>query len=375
MSGKALAAGSSIRAIPAASALPLTTLLDTYFSNDSKAVRSTDLRPTSIAILELSRPAAMSKPQRDSGRPNAALHVPVLPREVIKYLDLHPGQIVVDGTVGAGGHSQKILEHIGSEGTLIGLDRDPMMLDFARSVLTESNCILRHANYADLSHVLEELESDDDSVAVDQQRRFESVDRILVDLGLSSDQLADDSRGFGFQTSGPLDLRFDTSSGQPAWQLVEQSDEDELENLFREYGEERFSRKIAQHLVERRRSRPVRTAQDLVDAVAEALPTQFQRQSKKQPATRVFQALRIAVNEELTHLATALNEVFHDALSPGGRLVVITFHSLEDRLVKNAFRNAERWHNLTKKPVTATPTEVRLNPRSRTAKLRAAVKK
>ena len=303
----------------------------------------------------------MSEATRDSEDSVPSVHRPVLLREVIRFLDLREGQTVVDGTIGAGGHSHKILKHIGPKGTLIGLDRDPMMLRLAAKPVSASNCFLHQASYADLGEVLRE-------------RKIQSVERILLDLGIASDQLADDARGFSFQSEGPLDLRFDTSSGQPAWQLIEQLSESELAEILQDYGEERFAGRIAKQLVARRAVGPVRTAADLADAVRQSVPKNFQRQAKKHPATRVFQALRIAVNDELNHLQTALDGTLYDALSSGGRLVVISFHSLEDRVVKAAFRGAQRWQNLTPKPVTATAVEQRMNPRCRTAKLRGAVK-
>lgn len=299
---------------------------------------------------------------RDAGEPSSPLHKPVLLREVVEFLDLKPGQTVVDGTVGAGGHSRKILEHIGAEGTLIGLDRDPMMLSIAATVVRGPNCFLRQASYAHLPTVLEELQ-------------ISHVDRILLDLGLSSDQLADDRRGFRFEAEGPLDLRFDSSQGRPAWKLLEKLSEARLAEIFEKYGEERFSQIIARHLVSRRQKRPVRTAGDLVQAVAEAVPAKFQKSARKQPATRVFQALRIAVNQELEHLESALEDSLWGCLSTAGRAVIMTFHSLEDRLVKQAFRNKTRWQNLTPKPLQASPAEQRMNPRCRTAKLRAAIKR
>lgn len=297
-----------------------------------------------------------------SGSTDSSIHKPVLVREVIKWLDLQPGLVVVDGTVGAGGHSREILKYIGPEGTLIGLDRDPMMLKFASQTLSGSNCHLRQSSYADLPDVMREIGVD-------------HVDRILLDLGLSSDQLADEQRGFGFDSTGMLDLRFDTSQGEPAWKLIERSSEEDLAEIFKRYGEERFSDAIAAHLVERRKQHPIHTASDLVNAVEEAIPQKFLRTAKKHPATRIFQALRIAVNDELTHVETALNETTYRSLIPGGRAVVITFHSLEDRIVKTAFRNSDCWENLTPKPITATQTEQRMNPRCRSAKIRAAKRK
>ena len=299
---------------------------------------------------------------RNTGPHVSSVHKPVLPREVIRWLDLHPGQVVVDATVGAGGHSRKILKTIGPEGILIGLDRDPMMLKFASQTLTASNCHLRQSNYAALPEVLREL-------------GLEHADQILLDLGLSSDQLADDQRGFGFESQGPLDLRFDPTRGEPAWQLIERLREAELTEIFKKYGEERFSERIAGQIVERRKTSPVHTAADLIEAVREAIPRKYQKTAKKHPSTRIFQALRIAVNDELNHLEHALNDSLYRSLVSGGRAVVISFHSLEDRLVKRAFRNSERWESLTPKPVSATGTEQRMNPRCRTAKLRAARKK
>ncbi|MCH7688988.1 MAG: 16S rRNA (cytosine(1402)-N(4))-methyltransferase RsmH, partial [Planctomycetes bacterium] len=258
----------------------------------------------------------MSATSRNSGPSESSVHKPVLLREVIRFLDLQPGLTVVDGTVGAGGHSREILKTIGPEGILIGLDRDPMMLKFASQTLTASNCHLRQSSYAELPEILREL-------------GLEHADRVLLDLGLSSDQLADDQRGFGFESQGPLDLRFDPTSGEPAWQLIERVREAELAEIFKKYGEERFSERIARQIVERRKTSPVRTAADLIEAVREAIPRKYQKRAKKHPATRIFQALRIAVNDELSHLENALNDSISRSLVSGGCAVVISFHSLE----------------------------------------------
>jgi 16S rRNA (cytosine1402-N4)-methyltransferase len=263
-------------------------------------------------------------------------------REVLKYLELSPGLTIADGTVGAGGHSREILSRIGAEGLLIGLDRDQAMCERAGEVLKDSNCHLVQTSYSSLLEVIEGL-------------GVQQVDRVLLDLGLSSDQLAD-------------------KEGNPAWKLIDEADEAELTTIFAQYGEERFSKSIARTICELKVHRPVRTADDLVEAVRRAVPRNFQRNAKKHSATRVFQALRIAVNEELAHLSTALETVIPKALKSGGRAVIISFHSLEDRIVKDAFRNRERWQNLTRKPVVASGAEVRINPRSRTAKLRAATR-
>jgi 16S rRNA (cytosine1402-N4)-methyltransferase len=294
---------------------------------------------------------------------SAARHRPVLPREVIEHLALAPGLVVLDGTVGAAGHSVEIVKRIQPGGRLIGLDRDPMMLRHAEQKLTGTDATLRQGSYAEAAEILE-------------SENIDGVDRVLLDLGLSSDQLADEARGFGFDAAGPLDLRFDTSAGQPAWRLLEQIDADALASLLEDYGEERFSRRIAEEVVRRRTDRPVRTAVDLTEAVAAALPAAARndaRKHKKHPATRVFQALRIAVNRELDHLKEALEQTLPRVVRAGGRVVIISFHSLEDRLVKEAFRG-DAWQTLTPKPVTAAPAEVRINPRSRTARLRTATR-
>lgn len=302
----------------------------------------------------------MSDPMRTSGDRGSPVHRPVLVREVVQFLDLSQGLIVVDGTVGAGGHSRVLLEHLGPSGKLIGLDRDPMMLARASMVLDDPRCILKQASYDQLPEILDQL-------------GIERVDRVLLDLGLSSDQLADSSRGFSFQTSGPLDMRFDTSQGQPAADLLATLDESELADLLSRFGEEPASRSIAHAIVFRRANRPIRTAADLVETVNETLHPK-PRRSDTHPATRVFQALRIAVNRELEHLQTILTTILPQRLNASGRAVIITFHSLEDRLVKDAFRDQELWQNLTRKPVTARAAEQRMNPRCRTAKLRAAVR-
>lgn len=304
----------------------------------------------------------MSHRWQGSGEPEKSVHRPVLVREVVQWLDLQTGLVVVDGTVGAGGHSRHILEHIGPEGTLIGLDRDTAMLARARAHCDRPNCELRQASYAELPEVLSEL-------------GIEQVDRVLLDLGLSSDQLAEGERGFSFEAEGPLDLRFDTSQSRPAWQWLAELDEEQITETLQQLGEERFAQQIARALVDTRKSQPVRTARDLVEVVEAAVPGRFQRQSRKHPATRVFQAIRMAVNDELGHLQRILEGGLPQCIRPGGRAVIISFHSLEDRLVKRTFRDQQQWQNLTSKPIRATAAEQRLNPRSRSAKLRAALRK
>jgi 16S rRNA (cytosine1402-N4)-methyltransferase len=301
-----------------------------------------------------------------AGDPGASVHRPVLVREVVQFLDLGPGLTVIDGTVGGGGHSQLILEQLGPDGKLIGLDRDPAMLARASHRLADPRAILKHGNYAQLPQFL-------DSLGISR------VDRVLLDLGLSSDQLADPSRGFGIHSGSrseePLDMRFDPSDGPTASELLSTLGEGELADLFERLGEERASRAIARTIVAKRSELTNWAAADLVTAVGEALPRGAKRSYEIHPATRIFQALRIAVNHELEHLQQFLSGALPDRLKAGGRVVVISFHSLEDRFVKDAFRDQALWQNLTPKPVTARSAEQRMNPRSRTAKLRAAVRK
>ena len=291
-----------------------------------------------------------------------AVHTPVLLRDVLRVLELQPGLVVVDGTVGAGGHAKMIQSQIGDQGTLIGLDRDPMMLSLAAAVLPVSDrVILKQASYVELPEVLRAV-------------GLTNVDRVLLDLGLSSDQLADESRGFGFGAEGPLDLRFDTSRGRSARELLATATVDELELWLKEYGEEPESRRIARDLVARAATNPIKTGADLANAVAESLGVRRREPGEKHPATRVFQALRIAANQELEHVKRGLEESVFQSLKPGGLAAVISFHSLEDRIVKQEFRRADRWECLTAKPIVATHQEQRVNPRSRSAKLRVARK-
>lgn len=292
---------------------------------------------------------------------SSPIHIPVLLHEVIEHLDLKPGLTIVDGTVGAGGHSVRMAPRIVEGGRLVGLDRDPMMLAHATEKLKGLDVTLVHASYADLPEVLRSLE-------------ITHIDRLLVDLGLSSDQLADRDRGFGFDAGGPLDMRYDTRSGGSAAEFLRTSSAEEIARVFREWGEEPASAALAQSIVAQRKLNPIETAADLVAAV-ERVHKSRGTTSGSHPATRVFQALRIHVNRELEQLAHFLEAVLPAVLRPGGRAVVITFHSIEDRIVKQAFRDANVWESVTRKPMAATPTEIRLNPRSRSAKLRCVIRK
>jgi 16S rRNA (cytosine1402-N4)-methyltransferase len=291
--------------------------------------------------------------------PSEARHVAVLPNEVLAALDPASGQTVVDATVGGGGHARLLAERIGATGQLVGLDQDPAMLTLARPRLqtTGTPFTLVHANFDQLRQVLDEV-------------KVPTVDAVLADLGFCSDQVDAPERGLSFQREGPLDMRLDPSCGEPAAALVNRLTERELADLFWQFGEERFSRRIARKIVETRRSAPLATTTQLAELVRRCVP-----RSKRpgiDPATRVFQALRIAVNDELAALEQLL-KILPACLKPGGRAAIISFHSLEDRLVKRAFQDRQRWQVLTKKPVQATDEEIRNNPRARSAKLRAAV--
>jgi 16S rRNA (cytosine1402-N4)-methyltransferase len=286
----------------------------------------------------------------------APVHIPVLAQEVIDWLNPRPGQILVDGTLGGGGHTRLLAERLGDgSGFVLALDRDPAAIAAAERNLAGLPVKVAHANFCEVPSVLEELQID-------------RVDGVSLDLGLSSDQLADRQRGFSFDSDGPLDLRFDSEAGEPAWQLVQRLSERELADVIYQYGEERFSRRIARRIVEQRTERPIKTASDVANLVRRCIPRSA---DKIDPATRTFQALRIAVNQELESLDKALR-VIPDRLKPGGRLAIISFHSLEDRRVKEAFRTDSRLTALTKKPVRPSETEVHRNPRSRSAKLRVA---
>lgn len=289
------------------------------------------------------------------------VHVPVMPREVLHHLQLSPGLTVMDGTVGAGGHSQQILQRIGPAGRLIGFDRDPMMLEYAAEKLDQPNAHLFQSSYINAADYLADC-------------GLQQVDRVLLDLGLSSDQLADRERGFGFDTSAPLDMRFHARRGKTAAELLRTLSATELEEVFTQFGEEPFARQIAARIVERRRQTPIETTEELNDCVSSVVPAASSRGGKN-PATRVFQALRIAVNNELEHVQLAMDRVLPGILKPNGVAVILTFHSLEDRIVKTAFKGMETWQVLTKKPVESTPAEIRINPRTRSAKLRAARRK
>jgi 16S rRNA (cytosine1402-N4)-methyltransferase len=296
-------------------------------------------------------------------------HIPVLFQETLGLLDPAPGEVFLDGTTGAGGHAAEIARRIGPEGVLVCADEDPSMLAIAMGNLAPFPWVRAvRSDFSDLEGLREAAGG----------RRF---DGMLLDLGISSLQLDDPSRGFTFREEGPLDMRRDPGGGGPtAAEMLRDLREKELADLFYGFGEERFSRRIARVLVERRRREPVRTTTELAALVASAIPRKAWPRDIH-PATRVFQALRIAVNRELSSLEAFL-DAFPEHLSPGGRVAVISFHSLEDRLVKTAFRahaqgtqgRGPALRLLTRKPVVPTEQESRENPRARSAKLRAARK-
>jgi 16S rRNA (cytosine1402-N4)-methyltransferase len=288
-----------------------------------------------------------------------SVHVPVLPEQVLRWLNPRAGGVLVDGTLGGGGHARLLAGQVGPTGTVIALDRDPAAVAAAAERLAGLPVKAVHANFCDLPEVLGTL-------------GIAAVDGILLDLGLSSDQLADTQRGFSFTSDGPLDLRFDPTHGEPARRLVNRLSAEHLADLIYYYGEERYSRRVARAIVEQRRTKPIETAAELAELVRRCVPRS--KVERIDPATRTFQALRIAVNDELKSLEIALRRL-PDCLLPQGRLAIISFHSLEDRRVKEAFRDNGRLEVLTRKPVRAEEDEVALNPRARGAKLRVAEKK
>ena len=289
-------------------------------------------------------------------------HVPVLFQEAIDFLRVRAGGTYVDCTLGLGGHSEGILRQLGSEGRLIAFDRDAEALDLAKARLASVAAEL--GSQAPTVTLIGEAFS-----SIAQHVQAGTVDGLLADFGVSSLQFDEAHRGFSFQADGPIDMRMDTRSGVTAEQVVNEADERELADLIYEYGEERRSRRIARAIV---RGRPVTTTGQLARIVATAAPAM--NQDRIHPATRTFQALRIYVNRELDEIR-ALLEAAPKLLKPSGRLVVISFHSLEDRIAKDSLREGAHkgiWEILTKKPVTPDEEEIEMNPRSRGAKLRAA---
>jgi 16S rRNA (cytosine1402-N4)-methyltransferase len=311
-------------------------------------------------------------------------HVPVLLKEAIDFLAVRRGGTYLDATVGLGGHSFEIARRLGAPGHLIGFDKDPAALAVAQKNLASAvgEPVVGRQSLVVSEPIPERLTTNDQRpdwplitllhgsfADLANGQRLATIDGILADLGVSSLQLNDPARGFSFQADGPLDMRMNPMSGRTAEQVVNHIDERELADVIYEFGEERRSRRIARAIV---RSRPIQTTKQLVDVVSAA--ARSMKHERIHPATRTFQALRIFVNRELDDLK-ALLEAAPRVLKPGGRLVVISFHSLEDRIVKDAMRDGAKqglYRLLTKKPVTATEEEIDRNPRSRSAKMRAA---
>jgi 16S rRNA (cytosine1402-N4)-methyltransferase len=305
-------------------------------------------------------------------------HLPVMPVEVLGTLVPAPGRLQIDATVGGGGHTERILEAANPDGRVLGIDADAIAIDRVAVRLARygDRLVLRRANFRELA-------------AVAPAAGFGAVDGALFDLGLSSYQLADRDRGFGFRAGGPLDMRFDTTRGVPASELLATLDADELAALFRRYGEEPSAWKIAKAIVAARQAAPIATAEDLAQLIERVSPPNPRQRRRTHPATRVFQALRIAVNEELDALSEGLAAAV-DLLRPGGRLVVLSYHSLEDRIVKRFFASERRGcvcppeapvcvcgHTprlrlVTRPSMTPTAEEIDANPRARSARLRAA---
>jgi len=304
-------------------------------------------------------------------------HVPVMVQEVIDYLVTGYGGVYLDCTVGAGGHAAKILEVTSPHGRVIGVDVDPQVIALAKENLRPygDRVSLIHGNFADLDQIL-------------SQQDISEVDGALMDLGVSSLQLDEPDRGFSFRNCGPLDMRMDQTMGQPVFYELNKKSVIELADIIRDLGEERWARRIAVGIVAAREKSPITTTKQLAEIVERAVP---RSPRNIHPATRTFQALRIHTNKELANLDSGLDQVV-PVLRRGGRLCVISFHSLEDRIVKRRFRTLERGcicppkmpvcvcgrkptlKILTKRPVTPQEEEIKANPRCRSAKLRAADK-
>ncbi len=291
-------------------------------------------------------------------------HTPVLLEEAMEYLKVRPGGVYVDATLGLAGHSAALARRLGAGGRLVGFDRDPQAMELAKARMAEVAAELG----GEMPEVVYEPRAFSEAASAIAPG---SLDGLLADFGVSSLQLDEAQRGFSFRHEGPLDMRMDTRGGETAGQVVNQEDENELADLIYEFGDERRSRRIARAIV---RARPLSTTAELARVIAAAAPAM--KGEKIHPATKTFQALRIRVNDELGEIKRLL-EIAPRLLKPGGRLVMISFHSLEDRLVKDAFREwgrAKSFEVLTKKPVIAADVEARGNPRSRSAKMRAAEK-
>lgn len=292
------------------------------------------------------------------------MHTAVLQKEVLEYLNPKPNENFIDCTIGEGGHTLKILEKNGPAGKILGIDRDSRQI---------ANCKLKIENYQ--NRVILVNDSYDNLKEIVGKNNFRPVQGILFDLGMSSWHLEESERGFSFLRDEILDMRYGTAGHKlTAVEIVNQWAEAGIEKILREYGEERFSKKIARQIIQDRKNKPIVTTTELVETIKRAVPDRF-RYGKIHFATRTFQALRIAVNDELNNIKKTLPQAI-EILAPEGRLVIISFHSLEDRIVKNFFKEVSliNLEIITKKPITPTKEELIINPRSRSAKLRAAIK-
>lgn len=303
-------------------------------------------------------------------------HVPVMLDACIQGLNIKPDGVYVDGTLGRAGHSREIAKRL-TTGLLVGIDRDLTAIDEAGQILApyQDRVRLVHGNFADVCSILDQL-------------NIQKADGMLFDLGVSSPQLDDGSRGFSYMTDAPLDMRMDKTAALSAYEVVNGWEEERIKKILYEYGEERYAPRIAAAIVRQRAVRPIATTLELVDVIRQAMPAAGLRE-KQHPAKRTFQAIRIAVNDELSAISEMLSGAA-DRLNPGGRLCVISFHSLEDRIVKNAFASREHGctcpkdfpvcvcgfqqtlKTITKKPIVPDARELEINPRSRSAKLRIA---
>ncbi len=301
-------------------------------------------------------------------------HVPVLLREAVASLEIRPDGVYIDGTFGRGGHSRAVLERLGPEGRLYAIDKDPEAARAAEDLAAKDiRFTFCKGSFAQMDQLLGALP------------QFEGADGVLLDLGVSSPQLDTPERGFSFSADGPLDMRMDTTTGESVAQWLEKASEREIADVLWRYGEERFSRRVARRIVQRRQEQPLQTTAELADLIRAAVP---KKEMKKDPATRSFQALRIFINRELDDLRLGLEKSVN-VLRPGGRLVVISFHSLEDRIVKRFMRKLSQPARLPRrlpvmapqapmplkivgKAVKASAAEVAANPRSRSAIMRVA---
>ena len=287
------------------------------------------------------------------------MHVPVLLKEVMEALNPKPGEFFIDGTIGAGGHAKEILNRIGPKGRILGIDWDKRAIERLKNEMPGGRKIILVAgNYAELPEIL-------------KNNRLPKADGLVIDLGFSSDQLDRSGRGFSFLKDEVLDMRYSAENELTAAEVINSFPQKDLEEIFYDYGEERFSRKIAKAVIEERRKKKILTTGELVRVIEKSVPGNYEK-GRIHPATRVFQALRIYVNRELENLEELLSGL-NAVLKPKGRAAIISFHSLEDRIVKNYFRTMGKngiGKIITKKPVTASKEEIAANPRSRSAKLR-----